>query len=160
MTIRRFNIRVYLLLFDETKTHILLSDEIINGDYITKFPGGGLEYGEGILDCLHREAKEELGQGVEVIKQYYTTECFQRSMVRAEDQIICVYYQCFLAKDSAGKRNPKFRVTDKKFDFVEFREREESFRWQSSGSLMPIDFSLPLDQKVATKLSLDETVSE
>lgn len=154
MTIKRFNIRVYLLLLDENKTQILLSDEIINGDFITKFPGGGLEYGEGILDCLHREAKEELDQEVEVIEQYYTTERFQTSMFRPDEQIVCVYYQCLLTKDSAGKRKPKFRVTDKKFDFVEFREREESFRWQSIKSLVPEDLSLPLDQQVVKKLSL------
>jgi len=159
MTITRFNIRVYLLLFDETKTHVLLSDEIINGDFITKFPGGGLEYGEGILDCLHREAREELGQEVEVIGQYHTTECFQVSMFRPEEQIICVYYQCFLAKDGAGKRRPRFRVTDKKFDFLAFREREESFRWQSIENLTSNDFSLPLDQQIATKLSMNDTVS-
>ena len=160
MTTTRFNIRVYLILFNETKTHILLSDEIINGKYITKFPGGGLEYGEGILECLHREAKEELGQEVEVIEQYYTTERFQISMVSPEDQIICVYYQCFLAKDSAGNRNPKFRVTDKKFDFVTFREREESFRWQAINSLTADEFALPLDQELARKLSQDQTISD
>lgn len=155
MTIMRFNIRVYLLLLDENKTHILLSDEIINGDFITKFPGGGLEYGEGILDCLHREAKEELGQEVEVIEQYYTTESFQTSMFRPDEQIVCVYYQCFLNKDSAGNRKPKFRVTDKRYDFVKFREREESFRWQSIKSLVQEDLSLPLDQQVVAKLSLE-----
>jgi len=153
MTIKRFNIRVYMLVLDETKTHILLSDEIISGEFITKFPGGGLEYGEGILDCLHREANEELGQEVEVIGQYYTTESFQTSMFRLDEQIICVYYQCFLAKDNAGKRKPKFRVADKKFDFVEFREREESFRWHSIINLAPEDLSLPLDQEIVTKLS-------
>jgi len=158
MTTTRFNIRVYLLLFDETRTHILLSDEIINGDFITKFPGGGLEYGEGILDCLHREAKEELGQEVEVIEQYHTTESFQVSMFRPEDQIICVYYQCWLAKDDAGERKPAFRVTDKKFDFVAFREREESFRWQAIDSLAANDFSLPLDQQIAMRLSSDDTI--
>lgn len=159
MTTTRFNIRVYLLIFDETKTHVLLSDEIINSKYITKFPGGGLEYGEGILDCLHREAMEELGQEVEVIEQYYTTESFQVSSFRPEDQIICVYYQCFLARDSKGKRKPVFRVTDKKFDFIDFREREESFRWQAIESLTANDFSLPLDQQIATRLSSINTIS-
>jgi len=150
----RFNIRVYILLLDETKTHILLSDEIINGEYITKFPGGGLEFGEGIIDCLHREAMEELGQDVEVIEQYYTSECFQASMFRPDEQIICVYYQCFLAADIEGNRIPRFRVTDRAFDFVEFREREESFRWQTIESLVPDDLSLPLDRTILAKLSV------
>jgi len=153
VTVSRFNIRVYLLLLDETKTRILLSDEIIGGEFITKFPGGGLEYGEGILDCLHREAKEELGQGIEVIDHYYTTERFQRSRFKPEDQIICVYYQCQLEKNSAGQRKPSFRVTDKKNDFVEMREREESFRWRLIESLCPEDLSLPLDREVTARLT-------
>ncbi len=54
--VTRFNIRVYILLLDERNNSVLLSDEIVDSEYITKFPGGGLEKGEGILDCLHREA--------------------------------------------------------------------------------------------------------
>jgi len=153
MTVTRFNIRVYLLLLNKTKTHVLLSDEIIGGDFITKFPGGGLEYGEGILDCLHREAKEELGQKIEVIEQFYTTERFQLSMFKPEDQIICVYYLCQLVRNSEGMREPNFRVTDRKYDFVEMREREESFRWQAIESLTDDDLSLPLDREVAVRLS-------
>ena len=60
MAINRFTIRVYGILFDENK-RILVSDEFIRGDYFTKFPGGGLEIGEGTRDCLKREFKEETG---------------------------------------------------------------------------------------------------
>ena len=125
MTISRFNIRVYILLLDECRNRILLSDEIINGDCYTKFPGGGLEYGEGILDCLHREAKEELGQEVEVVRQFYTSEIFQQSRFRPQDQIICVYYECRLPMNRAGLREPEFRVSEKKYDFVHHQERED-----------------------------------
>jgi len=148
MNITRFNIRVYMLLYDETETRILLSDEIVQGEYHTKFPGGGLEYGEGLLDCLHREAREELGQDVEVLRQFYTSEIFQASKFVAEDQIICVYYQCCLPENSQGRRLPTFRVSDKKNDFVEMREREESFRWQLTDTLREEDMSLPLDRVV------------
>ena len=146
MPVDRFNIRVYLLLLDQDKSRVLVSDEIINGEYYTKFPGGGLEYGEGILDCLHREAKEELGQEIEVIRQFYTTEVFQKSKFRPEDQIVCVYYLCRLPVDKAGAREAEFRVTEEKFDFVHYQDREESFRWQSIREMKTDDLSLPLDQ--------------
>jgi len=152
MGISRFNIRVYILLYDEARTSLLLSDEIVQGDYYTKFPGGGLEYGEGLLDCLHREAREELGQDVEVLRQFYTSETFQVSKFVPEDQIICVYYQCCLPKKDQGRRLPSFRVSKQKYDFVEKREREESFRWQLIETLREEDMSLPLDKLVVARL--------
>jgi 8-oxo-dGTP pyrophosphatase MutT (NUDIX family) len=54
-----FNIRVYGILVNEEKK-VLVSDELIRGSYITKFPGGGLEFGEGTRDCLQREFMEEM----------------------------------------------------------------------------------------------------
>ena len=152
MTVTRFNIRVYILLYDEDRTSLLLSDEILSGNYYTKFPGGGLEYGEGLLDCLHREAREELGQDVEVLRQFYTSEDFQVSKFVPEDQIICVYYQCCLPKNDQGRRLPTFRVSEQKYDFVEHREREESFRWQALSSLREDEMSLLLDRQVVRRL--------
>ena len=72
----QFSIRVYGILFDENK-RVLLSDEYIRGMLITKFPGGGLEFGEGTRDCLVREFKEELNLSVSVGKHIYTTDFFQ-----------------------------------------------------------------------------------
>ena len=48
-----FNIRVYGILINEQK-QVLVSDEFIRGNYYTKFPGGGLELGEGTRDCLKK----------------------------------------------------------------------------------------------------------
>lgn len=152
MSINRFNIRVYILLLDESQEHLLLSDEIVEGGYYTKFPGGGLEYGEGILDCLHREALEEFGQDVEVLRQFYTSENFQRSRFVPEDQIICVYYECRLPRDPNGRRRPRFRVAERTYDFVEHREREESFRWRRLDAIEPEEMSLPLDRVVLARL--------
>jgi len=152
MSIVRFNIRVYILLLDESKTRVLLSDEIIGGKYFTKFPGGGLEYGEGIIDCLHREALEELGQEVEVARHFYTTEFLQISRFIPGDQIVSVYYECCLPKNTDGRRLPSFRVTNKKFDFVEVKEREESFRWQTFKKLNKEEMSFPIDREVVSRL--------
>ncbi|HEY0897744.1 MAG TPA: NUDIX hydrolase, partial [Sphingobacteriaceae bacterium] len=48
-----FNVRVYGLLINH-RQEILISDEEEYGVRFTKFPGGGLEYGEGLLDGLKR----------------------------------------------------------------------------------------------------------
>ena len=155
MDIERFNIRVYLLLFDEYGDSLLLSDEIVRGEYYTKFPGGGLEYGEGILDCLQREAREEFGQEVEVLRQFHVSETFQRSTFAHEDQLVCIYYECRLPRDRNGRRRPRFRIAARPYDFVDFREREESFRWRRLDQIDADELSLPLDRQALARL-LDE----
>jgi 8-oxo-dGTP pyrophosphatase MutT (NUDIX family) len=52
-------VRVYGILLNERK-EVLVSDELIRGNYFTKFPGGGLEFGEGTRACLQREFQEEM----------------------------------------------------------------------------------------------------
>ena len=73
-----FNVRVYGILINEAK-QVLVSDEYIRGAYITKFPGGGLEFGEGTRDCLQREFMEEMNLKVAVGNHLYTTDHFQLS---------------------------------------------------------------------------------
>jgi 8-oxo-dGTP pyrophosphatase MutT (NUDIX family) len=73
-----FNVRVYGILLGENG-QVLVTDELIRGAYITKFPGGGLEFGEGTRDCLKREFKEEMDLDVEVGDHLYTTDFFQMS---------------------------------------------------------------------------------
>lgn len=91
--IKAINLRVYGVLVNDKK-QILVSDERIyyNNQEITKFPGGGLELGEGTRDCIIRECKEEIGIDVEVVDHLYTTDFFQQSAFNPEHQIISVYY--------------------------------------------------------------------
>ena len=49
----KFIIRVYGIAIHNG--HILVCDEIWYDTFMTKFPGGGLEYGEGTIDCLKSE---------------------------------------------------------------------------------------------------------
>ena len=72
--ISAFNIRVYALI--QHNKDILLSRELIQNKLIYKFPGGGVELGEGIVDALQREAKEEMGQHLNHITHFYTTDFF------------------------------------------------------------------------------------
>src|SRR6476661_9175381 len=88
----RFNVRVYGVL-KNSANEVLVSDELIRGNYYTKFPGGGLEFGEGTRDCLKREFLEEMNLKVEVQEHLYTTDFFQMSAFNPDHQIISIYYK-------------------------------------------------------------------
>jgi ADP-ribose pyrophosphatase YjhB (NUDIX family) len=86
-----FNIRVYGVLINDKK-QVLVSDEYIRGGYYTKFPGGGLELGEGTRDCLKREFKEEMDLEVEVGEHLYTP-IFTRCLLSIpRTRFISIYY--------------------------------------------------------------------
>jgi 8-oxo-dGTP diphosphatase len=86
-----FNLRVYGILLTGDK-QVLVSDELIRGKQYTKFPGGGLEPGEGTRDCLVREFMEEMNLRVSVGDHIYTTDFFQPSAFHNNHQIISIYY--------------------------------------------------------------------
>ncbi|MBO9620191.1 MAG: NUDIX hydrolase [Niabella sp.] len=92
MSITSFNIRVYGILVNDKK-QVLVSDELIlNNDEVTKFPGGGLELGEGPIDCLIRECREEMNADVKVTEHLYTTDFFQQSAFNEQHQLLSIYY--------------------------------------------------------------------
>src|ERR1700712_647975 len=93
-----FTIRVYGILINEKK-QLLVSDEFIRGSYYTKFPGGGLEIGEGTRDCLKREFMEEMNLEVAVGDHIYTTDFFQRSAFNHAHQILSIYYYAQALQD-------------------------------------------------------------
>src|SRR5882672_7968288 len=81
----KFSLRVYGILINDKK-QVLVSDEYIRGGLYTKFPGGGLEVGEGTRDCLKREFMEEMGYHI------YTTDFYQASAFSTAHQILSIYY--------------------------------------------------------------------
>jgi 8-oxo-dGTP diphosphatase len=139
--INAFNIRVYGL-FINKKNEILLADEERYGMQMTKFPGGGLQFGEGTIDCLKREALEEMGQEIEITGHFYTTDFFQTSAFNQEHQLLSVYYL------SSFKENEKFRLSDTKYDFNGKTGEIISFRYQSLQTLKEEDLSFPADRLV------------
>ncbi len=140
----RFNVRVYFILFNAERTHVLISDEWIGGRGYTKFPGGGLEWGEGPMDCAKREALEELGQEITNLQHFYTTGEFIQSRFRSEDQVICIYYLADLARPAA------FRVATQVHDYIP--GQRESFRWTQLTEIDTGFFDFPADQAVALLL--------
>ena len=109
---KNFVIRVYGL-FVNSQKEILVSDEYQLDMKMTKFPGGGMQFGEGTKDCLRREIMEEMGQEIEITDHFYTTDYFQPAYFYDNYQLVSIYY---LAK---FKNDVKFKVSTKPFDFSE-----------------------------------------
>ncbi len=142
---KRFNIRVYGIWINE-QHEILVSDERIGDFRFTKFPGGGLEFGEGIRDCLIREWKEELDMDIEVLDHVYTTDFFQLSAFDNTSQIISIYY--FVRPLST--KFPAIEYKNHLFDFHENGHEEINFRLLPLKHFSENDVTLPIDKIVAS----------
>lgn len=148
------NVRVYGILFGENK-QVLVSDEFIRGGYYTKFPGGGLEFGEGTRDCLKREFKEEMDLEVKIGDHIYTTDFFQMSAFNPEQQIISIYYIAeALEPIKAPLRTKPFDFDEREMRIYEERKETETFRfidWKDFGAGV---VTLPIDKVVADLVKL------
>jgi ADP-ribose pyrophosphatase YjhB (NUDIX family) len=148
-----FNVRVYGILIND-KNQILLSDEYIRGEFYTKFPGGGLEIGEGTRECLKREFKEEMDLAVEVEEHFYTTDFYQQSAFNPDHQIISIYYNVTPLEEIT------FSLTQKEFAFTEnqlqvYKEKSEieTFRFMDLKDFSAEKVTLPIDKIVAKLIS-------
>lgn len=139
-------IRVYGLVINQLN-EILISDEYVLKTKMTKFPGGGLEFGEGPVDCLIREFKEECnGQEIENIRHFYTTSFYQKALFYKNAQLISIYYLVDL------KTPLQFIISDKPFNFEIVDNFGQSFRWVKIKDLKVDDITFPIDKFVVSKL--------
>ena len=129
----RFNIRIYGVCVANNK--LLVNEEIIRGKKIIKFPGGGLHWGEGTIDCLKREWKEELNLDIEVKEHFYTTDFFQASAFD-DSQVISIYYR--VSADIPGP--------------IVNHEPNERTYWMDIKDVSAATFTLAIDKKVGGML--------
>lgn len=132
--INKINVRVYACAVKDKK--VLTLFEEYAGQPLLKFPGGGLEFGEGLTDCLHREFDEELNVKIEIVEHLYTQEDFLVSRFREDEQLLTIYYMV--------------KITNEE-DFLILDPCIEKTEW------LPIDtevnpFPLPVDKIVFEKL--------
>ncbi len=109
---------------------------------MTKFPGGGLRFGEGPADCIKREAIEEFGQEIEIMKHFYTTHFFQKALFYPDHQLISIYYRIRFPEPV------RFRISDIPFDFPAMINGSQSFRWADIAMLAEEELSFPVDRYV------------
>jgi len=135
-----FNIRIYGLLIHKNK--ILIIREPFAGTVIDKFPGGGLEYGEGTIECLKREFMEELNLEIDVESHFYTQDFFLQSRFDKKEQILMIYYKV-KAGDIA-----QLEVIDTDI---------QELIWRDLNELSADDLTLPTDQLVVEILLKDKS---
>lgn len=140
----RFNVRVYGIYLEEAK--LLLTDEIRMGMYMTKLPGGGLEFGEGTVDALKREWREELEVEIEVGEILYVNPFYQESAINPLDQVISLYYPVQLLGV------PKGVFVETRYDFPQVVEGAQVFRYASLAGLTESDFTFPIDKALLAVL--------
>jgi ADP-ribose pyrophosphatase YjhB (NUDIX family) len=151
----RFNIRVYGILINEQK-QVLVSDEYIRGNYYTKFPGGGLEFGEGTRDCLKREFLEEMNLHVEIGDHIYTTDFFQLSAFNPDHQIISIYYYAkALEPIRCALRNAPFAFDAAQMDVYDKTGETETFRFINWKEFSEEQVTLPIDKIVARQVRIN-----
>ena len=145
-----FNIRVYGVLINDQK-QVLVSDEYIRGNYYTKFPGGGLEPGEGTRNCLKREFKEEMNLEVEIGDHLYTTDFYQVSAFNPAHQIISIYYLAdALEEIKVPLRTKEFDFDEQQMEVYNKTRMTETFRFIDWDKFSADSVTLPIDKIVAT----------
>jgi ADP-ribose pyrophosphatase YjhB (NUDIX family) len=144
-----FNIRVYGIMINE-KQQVLVTDEIVRGMYITKFPGGGLEPGEGTRDCLKREFREEMNLEVAIGDHIYTTDYYQVSAFNPDHQIISIYYYATpLEAITVPIREIEFDFDEAQMKVYDKLQEVETFRFIDKENFSKESVTLPIDKIVA-----------
>lgn len=134
----RFNIRVYGICINE-RSEVLLSDEQYRARAFTKFPGGGLEFGEGMLECLRREFLEEFELEIQVNDLFYLTDFFQTSAFSDNDQVISVYYSITVNTHTVDA-------------LISAGTSKEKLKWVPLNALNPNHVTFPIDQLVVSRI--------
>jgi 8-oxo-dGTP diphosphatase len=150
-----FNVRVYGILSGKNR-EVLVSDEYIRGNQYTKFPGGGLEFGEGTRDCLKREFKEEMNLNVRVTDHLYTTDFFQMSAFNPDQQIISIYYRVeALEEILVPLRTRLFDFDEAQMEMYRKTGETETFRFIPWDLFSEESVTLPIDKVVAALLKIN-----
>jgi len=138
----KFNVRVYGIWIKSDK--ILLSHENIDGYAMTKFPGGGLEFGEGALDCLKREFMEELGVKICQSKLVHVSEKYIPSAFKRNEQVIAVHYLVDSDDSILNYENIQ--------DTAVGKSNMLSFKWHKLDPSLIDDFSFEMDKEAFVKI--------
>jgi 8-oxo-dGTP diphosphatase len=138
-----FNIRGYGIVIQHNR--VLVSIELIGGKEITKFPGGGLTWGEGLAECVKREFLEENGLHVNTGECFYVTDFFVPSAFNAKQQVISCYFFTTVAE---GQEIPLQQTQNTQPGGATWHR----LAWVDLNLINADMFYFPIDKKVAEML--------
>lgn len=141
-----YTLRVYGLLIHNG--HVLLAREQYGARDMVKFPGGGMEAGEGTLDALRREFREELNEELTAVHHFYTTDFFVASAFHPDTQVMSIYYRIAVADPT---RLPVEQL-------LQHERGTHSFHWMALEELEPELLTFPIDRHVATLLKTEMVI--
>lgn len=143
-SITEITVRVYGLLINN-QNEILISNEKIDDIPFTKFPGGGLQLGEGLADALKREFLEELDIEILPAGLFYVTDFFVENYFKPKQQVIAIYY---FVKAVSPESVKEINLKQKELESLNKRNLI-SHKWVKQESVLPSLFSFPAEQKAA-----------
>lgn len=138
----RFNLRVYALITNEFN-EIIVSDECRFGKFFTKFPGGGVEDGEGILAALKRELSEELNLTEYALPQFFYFNEFHQASAFDSSNLVAFYYWVSIRKNELSFSSEPHGIP--------FFEEQEKQRWVALSELETSNLTFPIDRIVLEK---------
>jgi 8-oxo-dGTP diphosphatase len=126
---------------------LLVSEEKHHRTNMRKFPGGGLEFGEGLEECLKREWQEELEVDIEVLGDvFYANEFLIRSRFDPGDQVLALFYRVKMLHE------PGVPLSPDGLDFNCCNEGDMAFRFIPLEEVHPDIFTFPADKAVVERL--------
>lgn len=135
---KRFNVRVYGVIVNR-RNEILVSDEYHYNTFMRKFPGGGLQFGEGPRSALQRELQEELGFSLHTLTHFHTTDIFVQSVFNKDHQVLGIYF--------TGRALPDMEELYREAPLTPTLNGMEIFHWKSVEAIDPDEFTFPVDKQ-------------
>lgn len=136
-------VRVYGFL-ENAQGQVLVSAERFRGKPLIKYPGGGVEWGEGIREALVREFQEELQLDVAVGDLVFFNEFPVVSAFDPEVQVFSFFYRVTAVGPMSFATQNTVAVP---------AEDGERAVWVSKAELTNVPFTYPIEQE-ATKAYL------
>ena len=104
----KFTARCYALIVSDTGRLLVMKERWRDVD-LNKLPGGGLELGEGLLECLNRELKEEFARFEPCQWSHlHTPTHYFTSQFRPDEQLLLTYFKAVApVKEQRWALNPE-----------------------------------------------------